>query len=693
MGKVVAGEAPSGSVRVASPPAAPAPGTAPGPGRAVHRWRDLDRRGRLWALAVGAALLLAPVLAFAHFAPRWAPQGDPALMALRALDVGTRRTPLLGQPSQSGQYAESVSQVHHPGPVHFYLMALPIRLLGGTVGMLGTSIAITGTCLVGAAWATFRQLGRRAGLVAAVVLAAVAFTTGAASLVNPVSSNIAGYPLLLTAVLMWCVACGDVRLLPAATAAASFTAQQHLSVVPATAVVTLGGLALFVSAWRRDPRRRDPGARRDLARALRWSGVVALALWAPVLAQQAFGDKGNLGQMLWFARHGNRDTLGYGSALHQVAHTLGLPPLLGRTEVTGQWLAGRPSPLTWLSAAAVAAVVAVLCLRWRSARPRRARLGAMTGVVAAAGLYNGASVPVGIEQYRLAFYHWAFVLAFFVALIVGLAVTDGIARLPAARAAGARPALAALAVIAVALPPVVDTRLDRPSNDDGAAYLYLPTGIVDALAGAAEAHAGALGDRTVLLIRNEPLYVGYHAALAYDLIERGLPVAMPRSARFFVHDQRLADRSRLDSGLVLVVDDEVPSPRPPGTLIAEADLPGHGFAIADYRALVAGARAADEVVPAPATAAFLAAQDPAVRQVEMATLQWVLDDPSEALLSADVLTFLRDHPLAEPALDPDQVRAVLASLGDRAPGAPTHLRLFLLDRDEIRRFGRPDEIG
>ncbi len=652
--------------------------------RPVHRWRDLGRRERVWAVAVGLALLAAPVLAAAHYWRDWAPNGDPALMGLRVLDVGTNRTPLLGQPSASGQYAESVSQVHHPGAIHFYLMALPVRLLGGAAGMLLTSVAITGTSLVVSAWATFRQLGRRAGLLAALVLALIAFTTGFGPLVNPVSSNIAGYPLLASAVLLWCVACGDTRLLPAATAAVSFTALQHLSVVPATLVITLGALVLAALTWRRD-------GRPELWRWVRWSGVVALLMWAPALAQQAVGDAGNLGRMVWFARHGNEDTLGYGTAAGQVAHVLGLPPLLGRTALDGQWLTGPPSAVTWLTAAAVAAAVAVICWRWRSAQPRRARLGAMAGVVALAGLYNGASVPHGIEQYRLAFYHSIWPLAFFVAMVVGLAASDALAGAVAARPA--RRLLAVLAVVAVALPAVANTRLDRPANEDGAAYLYLPRPALDRLADGVAAHAGALGDHPVLLSRNEPLYVGYRAAVAFALAERGIDVREPLGSRFFVHDSRLVHRDRLDGGLVLVVDDEMPSRRPPGELVAEVDLPGD-FPTDSYRALVAEARSTDAVVLGPdAQAAIDAVGDEGTRATVAGLLDALVDDPTEALLAPAILDFVIDHPLATPAFDPHDLRAVRAGLDGWHRGTPTGLRLFLLDEQEIRAVATPGEIG
>src|ERR687888_530085 len=75
-----------------------------------------------------------------------------------------------------------------------------------------------------------RQLGPPAGVIAAIVLSGILFTTGMSSLIDPVSSRVAGYPLLCGAVLLWCVLCGDVRLLPLTAAVVSFAAQQHLSV-------------------------------------------------------------------------------------------------------------------------------------------------------------------------------------------------------------------------------------------------------------------------------------------------------------------------------------------------------------------------------------------------------------------------------------------------------------------------------
>jgi hypothetical protein len=666
----------------------------PAGARTVHRWRDLDRRSRRWALAVALALLLAPLSALVELLPHWTPNGDPALMALRALDVGTARTPLLGQPSQSIVYADSVASVHHPGPLHFYVLAVPVRLLGGWLAMPLVSATIAGLCLVTSAWAVFRQLGRAAGVAAAALLALVAFTTGAASMINPVSSVQAGYPLLVTAVLAWCLACGDVRLLPAAAAAASFTAQQHLSVVPATVVITLGGLALLLVTGWREGRWRDEAERRALARWGGLAGLVALVLWAPVLAQQAFGDRGNLSQMLWFARHDGSDRLGYAMAARQVAHSLGLPPLLGRAELRGEWLNSPPSAVGWVSAGVVLAVVGVITLRWRTTQPRAARLGAMAAVVVAAGLYNGAAVPAGLEQNRLTFYHWVFVLALFVALVVVLAAGQAAARSAPRRLPGA--VLGALAVAVVAVPSVVNPALDRTSSADSAAYVSLDRQQAGRLADAVAARADDLGEHPVVLARDVPAYVMYGDTLAYALVERGVDVRFPLGARFFVHHDRLVDRDEVTGGVVLVADGELPGPTPDGDLVAELDL-GAGLDVEAYRALVeaAGDARRTPVELGPELSATLSADEEAL---VTAMLSDVLDDPEAALLRTDLLAFLAEHPAPEsPALDRDLAARVLASLeadgGDWRPDTATGIRVFVLDRAEVLDFATSGEIG
>src|SRR5262245_33115283 len=96
--------------------------------RPVHSLRELDRGGRWLALAFALALSLAPLLAFIWVVPDCAPANDPAHMGIRALDVGTSRTPLIGQPSTGAKYIGSTANVYHLGATHLYLLAVPIRL-------------------------------------------------------------------------------------------------------------------------------------------------------------------------------------------------------------------------------------------------------------------------------------------------------------------------------------------------------------------------------------------------------------------------------------------------------------------------------------------------------------------------------------------------------------------------------------
>jgi hypothetical protein len=533
--------------------------------RTVYRLRDLNRQGR-WVSAVFAlALSLAPLLAFAWAVPDWAPAGDTAIMGLRALDVGTPRTPLIGQPSSTALYVESDRPVQHPGPTHFYLLAGPVRLFGGGIGMPLVSVLIAGSCVLIAAWAVFRQLGPAAGIVAAVVLGAIMFTVGASSLIDPVSSRISGFPLLCSAVLLWCVLCGDFRLLPLTTGVVSFTAQQHLSAGPSVVVLATGAVIGLVASLTVQRRWGDPQTRRQLIRWSGWSGLVALVMWAPVLLDQVAGE-GNLGRLASYVSSTDDDTLGITSAVHQVVHSLGLPPLLGQSEFSGQWLLAPPSLFTWLSAAAVLAVVAALGVHWWRTSPRRTGLAVMVAIAALAGLANGSSVPVGFEQARPVFYHWSFVLAFFTCLVLGLGALDLAARTKIARRASVAPALTSLALVAIIVPSGLNPALDRGTNTLEGTQGFWKTRQFDQLVDAVLAHRSELGAQTALL-------GGASRALALALAERGLDVRLPQSMRGFVHDDRLVDRSTVDTGLVVQgIPREGPSRAVPGHLLAVVHL-------------------------------------------------------------------------------------------------------------------------
>jgi hypothetical protein len=661
--------------------------------RPIHRLRDLDRRGRWIAALFAGALALAPLLAFAWAAPGWTPSNDPALMALRSLDVGTSRTPLTGQPSTSANYTSDRDVVNHPGPTHFYLMAPAVRVLGVAVGMLTVSVLITGGCVLLAAWAVYRQLGPPGGVIGAVVLGAITFTTGASTLINPVSSNIARYPLLCSMVLVWCLLCGDIRLLPLASAMLSFTAQQHLSVLPTVGVVAAAGTIGFLVAWGGQGRWREPEARRRLAW---WGGgavAVALVIWSPVLYQQFFG-KGtpNLTAMATFAQHDERPSLGMGSAVRQAAHVLGLPPILGQLNLSGEWLLADVSPFTWVTAAAVVVLTAFLGWRWRRTEPRRTAMVIAAGIVLAAGLVNGSSVPEGLEKLRLSLYHWAWPLVLFVTLALGLAVVDLAKRVPLLQRPWVPTLACGLAALAIVVPSAANPRIDRRSNTLMDAYSPVERGYLDQLVDQVLAERDQIDGPVVLLERGQRSWFnGLREALAVELEDRGgLVVQHPRFLWMGIHHDRLADRDAVRSGLVLVVDEVVT-----GDVAAQVDVPGRVIAeVGPDRPF--DREAFDELVDQATTRETVEIGADGQRAIERmssdrselfrASLFFLPAHADEALVDRETLEFLRDHPLDAPRLDPDLIDRVLDSL----PAAQQpRLRVFLLDRDEIRDFARP----
>ena len=119
-------------------PAAPVPGPTDRPARPVRS---------VPLVAIGIATLAIPFVAIVAIALTrpWAPASDLALMELRTHDVGGPHTPLIGAYSRFGW--------NHPGPLGFWLLALPYRLAGARpVGMLvGTAVlhaAAVAGCLV-----------------------------------------------------------------------------------------------------------------------------------------------------------------------------------------------------------------------------------------------------------------------------------------------------------------------------------------------------------------------------------------------------------------------------------------------------------------------------------------------------------------------------------------------------------------
>lgn len=278
-------------------------------------------------LAVSPPLIWAVRLGLGGWEPSW----DVATTVVRIRDVFSSNPPLTGMaahPSTTGTAPYSF-----PGPLHLYLLAVPVRVLGATWGaLLGT--AVINSAMGGAAiWLVRRRLGVWWGVVAAVFVASLFWSLGGAALVDPTPLAMGVVAVFTFLVAGWSVLDGDGPALVIFAFVASYLFLDQLVfaiLVPMIGVTCLGWVIV-----RRLSGRRHPGVSQNHTWP-RWFGAaVALTVvcWIPSLADQFVTSGGNLGR-LWHALVSG-ETIGHRadmfaptlvSALGVVASVTVLPP-------------------------------------------------------------------------------------------------------------------------------------------------------------------------------------------------------------------------------------------------------------------------------------------------------------------------------------------------------------------------------
>ena len=437
--------------------------------RARYRLRDL--RGADPGLAFGLLVVLLVPFAVSlvrAFHAGWVPDGDVANIATRSLDVFSRHPPLTGLPSTSSLYGTKIP-TNHPGPIEFYLLAIPVRAFGMTAGPLFTAAAINASFVLIAAYAFFRRLGSTAMLWAGVLLAAVMLTGGTVVLTDPLSSSMTMYSLVATSVLAWAVIDGDLPLLPLTAFVASYAAQQHLA---AGLIVLLVAAFVFAAVAFRTVRRvraGDTGAKRA---AIGWTAAavaVAGVCWTPVIVDEVTGHPGNLTAIVRFARDGTRPKLGLTSGFHQALDAVAPPSILGRTSSTGLYFLHTPGTRIGLGLLVVLALAGLGWKLWRTSRPV-ARLALFALVLLVVGAYNGSNVPLSAEAKRINLYRWSWAAALVTWAAIGFAVAVLVGRAPRARPLLSRAravgpfVLLLVAALIVTSVPFVHAKEDRISD-------------------------------------------------------------------------------------------------------------------------------------------------------------------------------------------------------------------------------------
>lgn len=240
-----------------------------------HRLGDSTRRERV-LLASLVLLVIVPLLYGTWSAWRngWIPYSDNAILGVRARDVFSSRSPLLGMPTSFP--ADVTGDVWHPGPMLFWWYAPGVRLFGALWGLL-LSVALLHTVSVaGVAVVAYRRGGAWVAAGGVATAAAVAgLSGGSAVLFRPLNGIVPLLAFLLFLFLAWSVTCGDHALLPVLVLVGSLVVQaeiEYLGSVVVFTVLATGGLVLQY--------RRGVVSTAEARRAAVLSGLAVLVCWA-----------------------------------------------------------------------------------------------------------------------------------------------------------------------------------------------------------------------------------------------------------------------------------------------------------------------------------------------------------------------------------------------------------------------------
>ena len=328
---------------------------------------------------------LAAWIPFAIGAIRSVQQGSPAIadgaaIALRSWDVLTPYGPLVGQATQLR------NGVFDPGPLQYWLLAIPVHLdpRAGVVWGAALWCMVAASIAIEAAWSAFGAFG---GLVASgIVIGTVAWQSLVAG--EPYWNPWLGVMFFLAALAAGlAVLSGGRRWWPVLVVTASVAAQAHLMFALASAALVLVALVAGLADTIR-------------ARAGYWWVVVGLmagtACWSAPLIQQFTSRHGNLSLLI--ASLGARQSAGLAFGLKALTASA-LPPMVWwqpslsfrydgiAHEIGG----GTPA----FGVAMLALTAAVLAVAVRPLRSRRlAALATVSLLASGAVLATYSNIPV-----------------------------------------------------------------------------------------------------------------------------------------------------------------------------------------------------------------------------------------------------------------------------------------------------------
>ncbi|MGY1754922.1 hypothetical protein [Blastococcus sp. SYSU D01042] len=489
------------------------------------------------ALAVAAAFGVAVVQVLRGVDESFRFGGDQAMTGLSVHEASTFDRDL-GPYSRYGW--------SHPGPVWFYLLAPPTRLLGGDdPALMAANVLVNGVLAVAVVLAV-RRAGRpllTLGVAAAVLVFVLRMP--ARMFVDVWSPYALLMGTLLFLVLAARVHSGSWPALLAMLISGSFLAQTHVGTAPLVALVGLTGGVSFVLARRALRRTGEPGADGGEApRSRRTGSTVALsavlvAVWIPPVVEQLSSPvrEGNLVRLLsFFLSHedpGGRPTPP--QALVAVGRLLAMTPY---DRGPGPWemdVSTLPASVALVLAVQALAALALVVLgrRWGSAAGTW--WGAVVGAALVAAVLSGATVTGVLYWYLL-----IWVAALPVATVIGVLHLVLDRRTTGRdRAAGHRSAVdRAPVLVPVAAVVVAGSVLAAASLGEAAEELPSSYGVTAVSALVGDALEG-VDDRAVHVDIATPELWPVAAGIVDELVDEGYRVTVDRGSEELFGDDRV----------------------------------------------------------------------------------------------------------------------------------------------------------
>ncbi len=395
---------------------------------------EARRSARRWTYRVVVALAVAPIVVAAvrNGVSGWQPTLDAGITAVRVRDVFSAHPPLVGLAAQTS--FESSAQYSYLGALEFYLLAVPVRLLGVTWGLLLGMAAINTAAAVAALWLVRRRAGERMAMLAAVFLTSLLWTLGSQMLIEPTPVAAGIVPMFALLVAVWSVADGDAAALVVVTAIANYLVLGHPKFIVVVPVLCLYALIM----WTRDRLRLRAGRPQTWPerwqtdrRVLLGCGVLTALAWLPPLVDQFRSGGGNLGKAIHAAVSGQAQDLQVGAVHPTFTGALGM--LTSVTAVPPAWLppnfahppfdrlGGGTAFVVGLGAAALLVVLASLGVAsaWRRG-DRTVTRAVATGVVAWAAYLLTATQNPDAYGFRARYFYGLWPLAAYVWLVVAI---------------------------------------------------------------------------------------------------------------------------------------------------------------------------------------------------------------------------------------------------------------------------------